>query len=240
MKRISLLVLIGIFAAGTIMPGLAAAADKNPSTINVTGHANVAVTPNVAYLNVGITTLGPDVESARADNERTMRRIIDALNAQGIESQKITTAQFSLQPVYNNDNRETGQQSINGYRLQNNVKIAVEALPTVGTVIDAAFRAGANQFSGLRFGLKDDSRLKEELLRKAVQDGRRKALIIADALGVTLGQPLSVSEAGSYTPSQADSFQLMKTGAGVPIEAGTQAMSLDVNMVFGIVESSTN
>lgn len=236
MKRIGTILIMCALLAGTMASVYAAPADRNPSTISVTGRAAIVATPDVAYFSVGITTMGADVESARAENERIMRRTIDALLAQGIDRKRITTSQFSLQPLYHNDSRDNGQQRISGYRLQNNVTVAVEDLPAVGAVIDAAFQAGANQFYGLRFGLKDDSRFKEELLRKAVQDGRRKALIIADALGVTLGQPLSVSEAGSYTPAQADSYQMMKAGAGVSVEAGTQKVSLDVNLVFHIAE----
>ena len=233
MKRILMLLMICTLLVGSMTPSYAAPADKNPSTISVMGHAKIAVTPDVAYFSVGITTTGTDVESARTENERIMRRTLDALIAQGIDRKKITTSQFSLQPVYNNDGRDNSQR-ISGYRLQNNVTVTIENLTSIGTVIDAAFQAGANQFYGLRFGLKDDNNLKEELLRKAVQDGRRKAQVIADALGVTLGQPLSASEAGGYIPMQSDSFQMMKSGAGTSIETGTQTVSLDVNLVYNL------
>lgn len=233
MKRILMLLMIGALLAGSMTPGFAAVADKNPSTISVTGRAKIAVTPDAAYFSVGITTTGTDVESARTENERIMRRTLDALMAQGIDRKKITTSQFSLQPVYNNDGRDNSQR-ISGYRLQNNVTVTIENLPSIGAVIDAAFQAGANQFYGLRFGLKDDNNLREELLRKAVQDGRRKAQVIADALGVTLGRPLSAAEAGGYAPMQADSFQMMKSGAGASIETGTQTVSLDVNLVYNL------
>jgi len=234
MKRIGMLLIICVLLAGVMTPGYAAAADKTSSTISVTGQAKIATTPNVASFSVGITTVGTSVDLARAENERIMGRVIDSLIAQGIDRKKITTSQFSLQPLYDNEGRASGQQSISGYRLQNNVTVVVEELQTLGTLIDSAFQAGANQFYGLRFGLKNDSNIKDELLRKAVQDGRRKAQIIADALGVTLGQPLSVTEAGNYTPMQADSNLMMKAATGTQIEAGSQTVSLEVNLVFGI------
>ena len=230
-----MLLIICMLLAGVMTPGYAAAADKTSSTISVTGQAKIATTPNVASFSVGITTVGTSVDLARAENERIMGRVIDSLIAQGIDRKKITTSQFSLQPLYDNEGRASGQQSISGYRLQNNVTVVVEELPTLGTLIDSAFQAGANQFYGLRFGLKNDNSIKDELLRKAVQDGRRKAQIIADALGVTLGQPLSVTEAGNYSPMQADSNLMMKAATGAQIEAGTQTVSLEVNLVFNIL-----
>ena len=239
MKRILKILLICTLLVGSMTSSYAAAADKNLATISVTGNAKIAITPNVAYLNLGVTTTGADVESTRTENESIMRRTIDGLIAQGVDRKMITTSQFSLQPLYNNEGRDTVQR-LSGYRLQNNVTVAIEELSSVGTVIDAAFRTGANQFNGLRFGLKNDSSLREELLRKAVQDGRHKAQIIADALGVTLGYPLSVSEAGGYVPMQADSYQMMKTATGAPIEAGMQTVSLNVNLVFNIAESNSS
>ncbi|MBP2666636.1 MAG: hypothetical protein H6Q76_1616 [Firmicutes bacterium] len=239
MKRILKIVLICTLLVGTMTSSYAVAADKNLATISVTGSAKIPITPNVAYLNLGVTTTGADVESTRTENESIMRRTIEGLIAQGIDRKMITTSQFSLQPMYNNEGRDTVQRII-GYRLQNNVTVAIEELSSVGTVIDTAFRSGVNQFNGLRFGLKNDSSLREELLRKAVQDGRHKAQIIADALGVTLGYPLSVSEAGGYVPMQADSYQMMKTAAGAPIEAGMQTVSLNVNLVFTIAESNSS
>ncbi len=238
MKRILRVLLVLTLLVGSMTSSYAAAADKNLATISVTGNAKIAITPNVAYLNLGVTTTGADVEPTRTENESIMRRVIEGLIAQGVDRKMITTSQFSLQPLYNNEGRDTVQR-ISGYRLQNNVTVAIEELSSIGTVIDAAFRAGANQFHGLRFGLKNDSNLRDELLRKAVQDGRRKALIIADALDVTLGNPVSVSEAGGYAPMQADSYQMMKTATGAPIEAGMQTVSLDVNLVFNIAESNS-
>ena len=235
MKRIGMLLIICVLLAGVMTPGYAAPADKTSSTISVTGQAKIATTPNVASFSVGITTVGTSVDLARAENDRIMGRVVDSLIAQGIDRKQITTSQFSLQPLYDNESRVSGQQRISSYRLQNNVSVVVEELPILGTLIDSAFQAGANQFYGLRFGLKNDNNIKDELLRKAVQDGRRKAQIIADALGVTLGQPLSVTEAGNYSPMQADSNLMMKAATGAQIEAGTQTVSLEVNLVFNIL-----
>ena len=225
-------VLVLLTVAFTV-PALAAPVTEQ-GKITVTGHAEATVAPDIAFVTTGIVTTGADVESARGENDRTMRRIIDALVAQGIDRSKIVTSQFNLQPLYKNDARDGGLGTIAGYRLQNNVTVTVEDLGKIGAVIDAAFQAGANQFQGLRFAVKDDGRLHDELLRKAVQDGRHKAAVMADALGVALGQPLAVSEEGRFMPVQADAVRSLKMAAGSPVEAGALTVSVDVNMVFGI------
>jgi uncharacterized protein YggE len=230
---------ISLLLAFALLAGLPSAAlaaptgDKAGATITVTGHAELTIVPDIAYITAGIVTIGADVDTARRENERVVRRIIDAVTAQGIDKSKIATSQFSLQPVYKNDG-QGGSNSISGYRLTNNLTVAVEDLEKVGQVIDAAFQAGANQFQGLRFAVKDDGKLRDELLRRAVQDGRHKASVIADALGLTLGQPQQVSEGGRYGPVQADNYRTFKAAASTPIEAGTLTVGIDVNLVFGI------
>lgn len=235
MKTRALASLLALALAAAVLagPALAAPADA-PATLTVTGHAEAVVAPDIAFVTTGIVTTGPDVETARAENDRVMRRIIDALAAQGIDKSKIVTSQFSLQPLYKNDAKDGGYGTIAGYRLQNNVTVTVENLVKTGAVIDAAFAAGANQFHGLRFALKDDGKLRDDLLAKAVQDGRRKAAVMAEALGVNLGRPLSVAEAGRFMPMQADAVRSFKAAPGTPIEAGALTVSIDVNLVFGI------
>ncbi len=230
-RTVTLLTILSLLAFA--VPALAAPAAEQ-GRITVTGHAETTVAPDIAFVTAGVVTNGADVESARGENDRTMRRIIDALAAQGIDRSRIITSQFSLQPIYRNDARDGGPGTVTGYRLQNNVTVTVEDLGKIGAVIDAAFAAGANQFNGLRFAVRDDGRLHDELLRKAVQDGRHKAAVMADALGATLGQPLSVSEAGRFMPMQADAVRALKVGAGTPVEAGALTVSVDVNLEYGI------
>jgi uncharacterized protein YggE len=231
-RTIVTLTVFCLLAAAVSAPALAAPAEQGK--ITVTGHAEATVAPDVAFVTAGIVTTGTDVEAARGDNDRIMRRIIDALAARGIAKSKIATSQFNLQPIYSNENRDGGPVAISGYRLQNSVTVTVEDLTKIGAVIDAAFQAGANQFHGLRFAVKDDGRLHDELLRKAVADGRHKAAVMAEALGVTLGQPLSVSEAGRYMPMAASDMALKSVAGGAPIEAGTLTVSVDVNLVFAM------
>lgn len=232
-RTLAVLLVLALAAAALAGPALAAPADQQ-AAITVTGHAETTVAPDIAIVTTGIVTTGPDVETARADNDRVMRRIIDALAAQGIAKSNIVTSQFNLQPIYRSDAKDGGYGTVAGYRLQNTVTVTVEDLAKTGAVIDAAFAAGANQFHGLRFAVKDDGRLRDELFKKAVQDGRHKAAVIAEALGVTLGRPLSVSEAGRFMPVQADAVRSFKAASGTPIEAGALTVSIDINLVFGI------
>ena len=67
-------------------------------------------------------------------------------------------------------------------------------------MIDVLVGAGANEIGGINFMVSQASKLLDDAREKAIADARRKAEIYAKAAGVTLGEPLSISEEGSVRP----------------------------------------
>jgi uncharacterized protein YggE len=61
-------------------------------------------------------------------------------------------------------------------------------------VVDAGLKAGANQLEGVQFALRDDLPQREEALKKAANEARRKARAMAEAMGVELNEVLEISE----------------------------------------------
>jgi uncharacterized protein YggE len=78
----------------------------------------------------------------------------------------------------------------------------VHDVTRVAGVIDVLVGAGANEIGGIHFagdaGLKAARRYQE----KAVAESRRKAEIYAKVAGVTLGEPLNISEEGASRRSR--------------------------------------
>ena len=61
-------------------------------------------------------------------------------------------------------------------------------------MIDVLVGAGANEIGGINFTVTQASKHLDEAREKAIADARRKAEIYAKAAGVTLGEPISISE----------------------------------------------
>lgn len=229
-------IFIGMMLAICLAAPAAFAAEKSASGITVTGHAETLATPDIAFITLGVTTAGTSLETVRQENDQTMRQIIDALTALGVPRDKISTSQFSLQPINRQqDPKEPTTPIVSGYRLQNTLNIAVEDLSKISSVIDASLQAGANQFQSLRFGLKNDSAIRNELLKTAVHDGKIKAGIIADSLGVPLGKLTSVVEAGRISPVYTNEAASMRAGAlETPVEPGSIRVSVNVTLSFDL------
>jgi uncharacterized protein len=236
-KMLYTLLALAIILFVTVSPvqvSAAAADNADKGTITVTGHAELNAVPDVAYITTGIVTTSETVNTAKKDNDQVMDRIATAVIAQGVTRDNIRTSQFSLQPIYHTDNGSTTS-TIIGYRLQNSITIVVDDLSKVSGVMDAAFQAGANQFQGLHFTLKNDQQLRDKLLQEAVLDGQRKAKLIADALGQKLGYKVSVSVGTISYPAAPELFRVMKAEvSGTPVYSGTITTSVDVNLIYSV------
>lgn len=232
MKKLLSLCLLTVLTVTLLIPAAAfAAGNSQTHTVTVSGHAEVSVTPDLAIATFGAQTASADVETAKRENDLIMQKIYDAMLVAGIDRSKVKTAMFSVQPVYRSENNN-GNETITGYRIQNTISITIEDIKNVSRVIDAAFNAGANQFQGVQFGVKKEQTLRDELLKQALEDGRRKAELTAEALGERLGRPVSVSESGHVSPIMMDSVRFKSMQAGTPIAAGSITASADVQMVF--------
>ena len=111
-----------------------------------------------------------------------------------------------IHPIYNYDN---GNPVIIGYRVEHSFKIIVQEEDVdilgdrAGQIIDSATRIGVNRINGIQFTISTDdiSNLKNEALRKAIQDANKKASLMASELNVELRSVQVISE-NVYSPTQ--------------------------------------
>lgn len=234
MKKILLLAILlwmTVFLTGSNV-ALAASPGR---TISVTGHGELAVAPDMAYVTLGVMTSAGDAKTAMQENSRVVSQVVDALLAQGIAQEQIKTSLVSLYPIFPpaGPGPETNQTAVAGYRAQNNVTATVKDLASVGKVMDTALGAGANQMQGVRFAVSEDSKLRDEVLKKAILDGQHKAAVLAQSLGGKLGKVQTVSESGRPYPVYAANA-MAKIDAGVPVYGGTLMYNVDVSMTYAL------
>src|SRR5574341_717239 len=83
---------------------------KNPRTISVAGMAEVTMTPDIAYINLGVHTEAATAAAAvQAKNSRTAK-LLEALKAAGVAEEDIRTTNFSVYPSPKYD-PQTGEQT---------------------------------------------------------------------------------------------------------------------------------
>ena len=214
-------------------------------TITVTGTAVVALEPDYAQLSMGVETENAVVADAQAENARIMDAVIAALKAAGLADKDIKTTDFNVYSSYRYEVGPDGvQTSTLVYHVSNALRVTVRDLDKVGTYIDAAARAGANQINSLTFLSHDTKDAYTQALQEACADAQQKADTIAAALGVTIRgiEEVSMPEYVQAAPVFNNAMYARKTAAGAvemeeadtAIIAGGLSVSANVQIVFEI------
>ena len=209
---------------------------KVTRTVTVSGSGKVYLTPDIAYITIGVHTEGENAAEAVAENNAQAQKVIDALKAEGIAEKDIQTTNFSIYPQqeYDTEGKPTGKIK---YIVDNSVFVTVRDITQVGDVLDATVKAGANSISGIQFDVADKTAALSEAREAAVADAKVKAEELAEAAGVTLGEVQTISEYTSGGPQPMYDMRAaapMAEAASVPVQAGQMLLTVEVNMVYEI------
>jgi hypothetical protein len=209
---------------------------KVTRTVTVSGSGKVYLTPDIAYITIGVHTEGDNAAEAVASNNAQAQKVIDALKAEGIADKDIQTTNFSIYPQqeYDTEGKPTGKVK---YIVDNSVFVTVRDIDKVGDVLDAAVTAGANSISGIQFDVADKTAALSEARKAAVEDANVKAEELASAAGVTLGEVQTISEYTSGGPQPMYDMRAaapMAEAASVPVQAGQMLLTVEVTLVYEI------
>ncbi len=236
---VGILILAALVLSGCTTPGTQAlvantSTDTTAYTISVNGTGKVAVTPDMAVINLGVEAINPDPARAISDNNERMNAVLEAIKALGVEAKDIQTTNFSMwiENIYDINGRSTGETR---YHVINQVSVKVRDIAKTGAVLTAALNAGANSVNGISFTVADQSAFIETARAAAVANAKAKAEQLAKGLGVSVGKVRTITEY-SYTPvyTEAKADRALGMGGGVPVESGQFEISVDVQVIFDI------
>ena len=229
---------VGLFVASAGGPNfgprttLAADPVVPEHTISVTGMGRVTLTPDVADLRLGVNVTAPTATQARSDAAAAMTKVVAAIKEGGVADKDIQTSTLSLQPMY--DYSQHGQGKLIGFQVLNIVAVTARNISTVGDLMDAAVTAGATSVDGVSFRVENQTAAEAQARTAAVADARSKANALAAAAGVSITGVSSISEPGTSSPYRIEyaAPAAGKDAASTPVQPGTAAIDIVVNMVF--------
>ncbi len=252
-KKVGIAVFSIVFLAATIIgSGLVNVADNNAEaappqqsegqgrTITVTGFGSANGSPDIAYMNIGVETVDVDIATAFSNNNTTIDAVMATLTSFNIPAEDIRTDYFNIYQDQNfapfpdgpTESAPSGPPGVNGvYRITNVMTVIVRDTQQVDEILTAVIEAGANVVNGVSFDIADRSGLESTARTSALDDARVRAQQVADHLGVTLGEVVSVNENtfGGGFPIAEAGFG----GAANSISGG----SLNVNMSMTVTYS---
>lgn len=196
-----------------------------------TGQGVVQAIPDRAWISIGAESRASSAREAQRLNTVAMTPILDKVRAAGIPSEAIKTIAYDLQYEWDYvNNRRVGR----GYVARNTVEVRVDSVDRVGEILEIAGTSGATSLGGIRFDLKDRSKLEREALRLAVADARGKAEAIAAGAGRTVDRIVRIEEqgvSGGPVPMYRREMALQGAVASAPpIEAGQTELRAQVTV----------
>jgi uncharacterized protein len=196
--------------------------------ITVVGSGTAKAVPNVADWSFTVRSDADTASGALEAAAEGTKKLVAALKGAGIADEDLQTEQISLYPRTTDDAR-----AVIGYTASSSVHATVRDLDKAGKVVDAAVRAGANEFYGPQLRVSDSRAQYRDAVSAALDDARAHAEALAAKAGVTLGAPVAIVENGGGPPVPVYD-RYAAADAAVAIEPGVNEISATLTVTFAI------
>jgi hypothetical protein len=200
------------------------------------------VSPDKVSITLGVETQEKTAKEAAAKNSEMMNAIINKLKALGLSTDEISTSYYNIYPVYEyppviyeKDIPRPQSPVLVGYRVTNTITITTSASEDVGSIIDAAVDAGANQVQGVSFFVSEEvqGQMNKQLIEQAVLDARAKAQSALSPLNMQIVGVKNINLNDVYFPVYSyDKVALEGGAAPTPILPSQQQVSASVSVTF--------
>lgn len=232
MKRLFSILLAALVLA------LAVPALADAPQVTVTGSAQISAPADHAVVRLGVMTRADTPSQAQQENSLRTDAVIQALTEVcGLSADQIATSNFSIYTMSEWVSETSAERQY--YQVSHDLTVTVKDIDRAGAVIDAAVAAGANIVNNVSFESASMKEAYDQALVQAIADAKRKAEIIAEACGMSLGDVVTVSTVGSGDFYYTNTFRLAATeeaaaGADTKLVPGTQSASATVTVTWSL------
>jgi uncharacterized protein YggE len=203
-------------------------------TMNVNGVGTSYLTPDIAYIYIGVHNEGATATEAVDANKVQTKAVLDALKKAGVADKDLRTTNFSIYPSqqYGPDGTMTGTI----YMVDNTVYVTVRDLDGLGSLLDDTISAGANSINSIQFDVADKAAAVKEARANGVADAKTQAQELADAAGITLGeiQNISYYDNSPYPVADGKGGGGAMADSSVSIQPGQLTISVSVSITYAI------
>ncbi|MFT6331716.1 MAG: hypothetical protein ACJAW3_000033 [Lentimonas sp.] len=188
------------FATLAIQSGNKTSKPKSNITITAIGEAEVESVPDIAHIN--LTIEDQDLETALAQEKinNKAKKLAVKLEKMGIDEKDIVSTSYQVAPKYESVIQECrkdycpSKYKIVGYKASQQIKIKIRKIDLTGKVVSAIGKIGINKISGPNFEVSDDEKFKSQARILAIKNAKHKAIEIAQALEMELGEIVKFNE----------------------------------------------
>jgi uncharacterized protein YggE len=216
------------------------------NTITVSGEGEIYAKPDLSLIDLMVKTEAKTVAAAMELNSQKMNKVIEAVKAMEVVEGDLQTKTFNIYPRYEWQKSELsifpeGKRVLVGYEVQQELAVKIRNLTKIGSIIQGATEAGANQIGDLQLLVDKEETFKAQAREEAIQQAKEKAQSLASQLGVRLGQIINFQEqaATPYFMSRLyGATPALKESADVTIpeiEVGENKIRVEVGITYELL-----
>lgn len=218
--------------------------DEVVRTVSVEGTGIVQIAPDTASISLGVVANEESLADAQKNVSDGLAATTSALTEAGILPEDISTTSYNVSPIAEYD-RDGNYVGIERYEVSSGLTVVVRDIESVGTILDMAVTAGANNVWGISFYLEEPAEAASQARQAAVDDARGKADELATASGSVVVGVISINETSSPAPAPLDyTFARgaadadMAEASSVPMSPGQTTVTVSVSIVFEIAPAA--
>lgn len=225
-----------------------------PAAISFSGHGEVTAVPDIANVYF---TISKDAKTAKDAQEAVAvieKKAMDFLKTKNVDEKDIKTNNVSVNPKYDYQQRICpsvsaevgldpyycggGKQILVGYTASESITVKIRKIDDSGAIMQGLGTTGVSDLGGPNFAIDNEDALKAQARKKAIDNAKEKAKVLAEDLGVTLGKISSFSEGGNYYPMYGKAEMMAGSVSSAPAPAqlpkGENTISSDVTITYEI------
>ncbi len=213
------------------------------NSISVSGEGKITATPDIVRISAGVSELADTTKEAQKQANEKLERIISILEKNDVPARKIQTSNLSFRPEY--DWKGDDGRTLLGQRVSQTLNIEIPGIDKnperVTDILDDLGEIDFLELNSVNFDIEDKKNLFSAAREKAFEKAHQKAEELAKFGKVTLGAPITISEASiHYNPMPFQNFaakemiMLDGMGGGSSLPSGELDVTATVNVVFEI------
>lgn len=193
-KTFIILSIVLLFAAVSCASTKGDTSYQNSMTISVSGTGTIALEADMVTFSVNISETEETTALAQQATNKKISEVLAILREFKIEDKYISTTALNFNSEYYWDSM-TGRQIKTGENVSQTVYVTMMELDKFASLVDSlGSRISGISFYNVTFNSSERLKAADQARTLAYEDAKNKAQIYATAAGLTLGNPISISD----------------------------------------------
>ena len=159
-------------------------------TLTVQAEGKYEADPDLATLTFHVSAQEKKLKRAYEQATRSMQRILELAERNGLAKQDISTGTLTVRPVYDWGDRK---QRARAYRVEGKVILRLRDFARIGELIDESVENGIADFRSLTYSLADEEAAKQRAIAAAMRQAEAHARVAMTGNARRLGELRYVS-----------------------------------------------